>query len=394
MADIEALVNELRHKRFNELDSQTIAQFQRPEVLSFFLNKLSSDDYDARTLGWYGLVAAGKPAIPGVLQILKEGTWSSRLKAAETLGAIRDPSVIPDLITALKDDDDYQVRGAAVRALGRLHALAAVPKLIEMMLDPERELFSDAVDALRDMAEERDISELHPLLHHPDQLVRTGAVFVLGEKAGVDGIQGFIDLLRDGLFDRHDHDVKKAIKWLVNIGKDAVPAVSELLHDPDEEVRRDAAHVLSRIGDVSALPALVAAMNDEDEMVRCDAISGLGNLGEAALPVLLKLIDSEEYSIRWCAMWGLTWMGIPALEDLVRLLGQENEAKRRSAASAFHLMYSTARIPEALDRLIAALEDENQNIQKGAAEELSSSFYNVAKAQAAVEEWRRKQQNQ
>src|SRR5579871_172734 len=151
MTNIQALVNELRHKRFSELDAETVAQFQQPEVLKFFLEKLNNDDYDTRRLGWYGLVAAGKPAIQSVLQILKEGSWHSRLTAAEVLGAIGDPSVIPDLLAAL-NDDDYQVRGAAIGALGRLQARVAVPNLIELMLDPDRELFSDAVDALRDMA--------------------------------------------------------------------------------------------------------------------------------------------------------------------------------------------------------------------------------------------------
>jgi phycocyanobilin lyase subunit alpha len=146
--------------------------------------------------------------------------------AARALGKLEDPSVVPDLLAALHDDDDG-LREAAARALGELRALEAVapicarlasgpagagapqansPKLqepcealiealgaigvadpavlevIEPFSDHERPLIrSAAARALLQLtAEERWGDALLELLQHPQLQVRRAALMDLG----------------------------------------------------------------------------------------------------------------------------------------------------------------------------------------------------------------------
>ena len=146
--------------------------------------------------------------------------------AARALGKLGDPGAIPDLLSALEDDDDG-LREAAARALGELRAEAAVPslcrrlasgpdgagaarsdsprlqepceamlealgdigvggsevlKLIEPFTEHERPLIrSAACRALLQLSEDgRWADELLRLLEHPQLQVRRAALMDLG----------------------------------------------------------------------------------------------------------------------------------------------------------------------------------------------------------------------
>lgn len=65
---------------------------------------------------------------------------------------------------------------------------------------------------------------------------------------------------------------------------DAVPKIAQLVHDPDETIRRAAAGVLGRTGHQSAVAPLTVALSDEDDSVRrraFDSISASVRSGRA-----------------------------------------------------------------------------------------------------------------
>jgi HEAT repeat protein len=88
------------------------------------------------------------------------------------------------------------------------------------------------------------------------------------------------------------HDARED---LVDIGRAAVPALTEALHNPDEHVRWEAAKALGQISDSSAAPALVEALLDTNFGVRWLAAEGLIAMRRRGLkPLMQALIDRSD----------------------------------------------------------------------------------------------------
>ena len=82
------------------------------------------------------------------------------------------------------------------------------------------------------------------------------------------------------------------IDALGRIGAAAVPALVEVLADPNPVVRRRAAQALARIGPDArdAVPDLIVTLQDRNEEVRKSAARALGQIGpdaRAAIPALM-----------------------------------------------------------------------------------------------------------
>src|SRR5262249_47412477 len=101
---------------------------------------------------WSTLRGIGKPAVAGLLNLLKDDNEKIRARAAETLGQIGEPAkdAIP-LLSEMIKSDDKNVRAAAAVALYRLERRAdrVLPVLEEMLKNEETEL--DAIHALGDL---------------------------------------------------------------------------------------------------------------------------------------------------------------------------------------------------------------------------------------------------
>jgi len=85
-----------------------------------------------------------------------------------------------------------------------------------------------------------------------------------------------------------------AIDALTRIGESAVPALVNLLDDPDAKLRSEAVIALARIGPEArgALPRLIALVeNDPDEAVRKNAVRAIGQIGPAAAPAVPVLVE-------------------------------------------------------------------------------------------------------
>ena len=84
-----------------------------------------------------------------------------------------------------------------------------------------------------------------------------------------------------------------AVNALASIGAAAVPALLEMLADPDPALRSDAARAIARIGSDArdAVPQLTAALGDPDVNVRRYAARALGSIGPSAEEAVPALID-------------------------------------------------------------------------------------------------------
>jgi hypothetical protein len=96
-------------------------------------------------------VESSKPAEPGwkaLLPDLQSSVNTLRWSAVDSLGASKDPEVVPHIVPMLKDADVF-VRMAAARVLGDLAAKSAVGPLIDALEDGETAVREAAFVALR-----------------------------------------------------------------------------------------------------------------------------------------------------------------------------------------------------------------------------------------------------
>lgn len=281
----------------------------------------------------------GSQAVSDLVKALRNRDTKLRADAAHLLGNIDKKvasQVIPNLITASKNDPDAEVRVCAVSALisiagndlnkstpqvkavipvviaavkdsdteVRLTALmafqsmsftystddnfnvkltnelkAAIPVLMETLKDDNEQVRSNATSALSNMGE--DTTSLVPViiqaLKDKDDLVRIGAASVLG---------------RVRISERKSEEVAKAVPALI----------TALKQDKNAQVRSNAAYALKFIGEkaATAVPALIEALkNDLDSQVRSSAASALESMGEkaaTAVPVLIEALKKQEFS--------------------------------------------------------------------------------------------------
>jgi hypothetical protein len=93
----------------------------------------------------------------------------------------------------------------------------------------------------------------------------------------------------------HELGMKEVtIDALARIGRDAVPALVQVLRESESpELREQAAVALARMGPdaAAAVAPLITALDDPDEGVRKNAIRALGQIGPAASKAVPELVD-------------------------------------------------------------------------------------------------------
>ena len=184
-----------------------------------------------------------KPAVPRLIRLVEEGVMSSRSMALVTLGSIglSDEHDILGILTGKLDSFYALERERSLAGLGRLGsaALAAKPKIVQLMNDPSKSAVAQAAYAYWRITGDdqqalvalnlaiNDINSQMPAIEHLGQM---------GEAAGP-----------------------------------AVPALIHLLDDEEDSTREAVVLALGRIGPAaSAATSKLSRMsgNDSDELIR------------------------------------------------------------------------------------------------------------------------------
>ena len=171
---------------------------------------------------------------------------------------------------------------------------------------------------------------------------------------------------------------------------DVAAAVAALKTD-DPNVRMKTANELGfmRTNAAKAVPALVDALEDSYEPVRRNAIYALGAIGEPVVESLADALGSEKETfdmepiLHICdAAHGLAATGTSAVPALIAALQDERENVRASAAYALGEMGPVA--AEAVDGLIALLTDESEEVRRHATSALGMIKVPVSKTVPAL----------
>ena len=158
---------------------------------------LRDGDWQVREVAIEGLGQIGSPAVELLIKLLRD--WDVRKYAIAALGKIRDERVLdplmlqlrndefkddatlalvelgepalPRLVNALKDKDE-NVRKQAVLALGRIKHTQAIDPLIDMLSDNDWFTRLTSAAALEAIGDDRGREAIKPLMKDPDQVVR------------------------------------------------------------------------------------------------------------------------------------------------------------------------------------------------------------------------------
>ena len=272
----------------------------------------NSDSWSRRRLS-KGLIAAGKPAVGPLINILNESNIrpNSNIQSyiesisnteerklytdtIEILAEIGDPAAANVIITNLGARDS-SVRDAAKKALIKLHSTAVNP-LIRFLRKKESE---------NDWFTSSDI--------------RVTAIEILGKIGDPNAVNILIRCLRADDYS----ETEAAAKALGKIGDHrAIPHLKKLLQDDDSDTRKTAADALANLNyeagsDRKNIPFLIAQQN----------WTQLARIGKPAVAPLIKCMDNWDHEIASGACDAIVEIGEPAVTPLIAYMKRNMPAK-------------------------------------------------------------------
>lgn len=301
------------------------------------------------------LVAAGNST---PLMNLLDGDDKSLKLACETLSAMGDTTVIPDLRRALTATTGDRRRLLAL-ACARL-ASANDRELLEKLIhEQDGHIVAAAIEALTRIGDARDIAALQPLLDHPYPDVRHKALEAIVSLGTARAEETFLDLTRD-------HDPARRMLGLTGLQlthSPRLPLTAQLfLRDPAWQVRAAACELILH----GMLPLdeddLLALLNDEHRTVSNLAIDIVGQRRlNAYRPFLMEAIRS---TAPWTAFHAVEALGsfhdAEARQRLLDILSRESDVLRIAAAKALASWADLTLI----DELEAFREDDNLDVAR------------------------------
>lgn len=151
--------------------NSNIVQVSEPEqaTIDDLVSKLAGKNGREREDVRLRLAAIGKPAIPALIEALKQKSDKSiRWEAAKTLGEIRDPVAAPALVKVL-NDKVFEIRWLAAEGLIAIGHEALVPLLTELIKYPENPWLQQGAHHILSHFATSDIYIPHHEFAHPKQ---------------------------------------------------------------------------------------------------------------------------------------------------------------------------------------------------------------------------------
>ena len=309
-----------------------------PRVLSASLLVLILSALDARAT--LSVQASQEAPVDG----LRSPIASVRRKAASYLGKSKKPEALPRLAELVRDPD-IEVRLTVLRAIASLRELAGVPSMIVFLADSQARVRSEAIDGLVEIYTHRDrpgssrflsifsdsrdkreplvvaavdfevYRSLAARLKDSDLTIRESAAEAIGILGGTEVAVDLVAALGDAV-----PDVRAAAATaIVKVGTSADgEALIPLMKDPSASVRRRAIAGLGRLKVVDAAPDLRAAHQKAPDSE--DGLLALTSLAQIALRADVPLFQR-------LALQFDSRRRRPAIEALARLSEVSNQAR-------------------------------------------------------------------
>lgn len=281
---------------------------------------------------------------------LEDENQDVRMRAAESLGEVKDSRAVEPLISALSDVE-LTVQTKAAEALVNIGASAFKPliaslnkknlyiryqaKFILNQIDPNwhesiaaKMAILDFISALKD-ADSSVLAASAEALDQIDPSWRDSA-------GAINAVPELVTALQ-----ANDSDVqKRAENALAEIGNSKLKLLIANLKEDQRSIRKNAILELSEksfelewLKDTLAIEILIASLKDSDSDVRRSAVLVLGKIRNSIAAVgLIEALKDTSLELRNSAKTALKNMGEPAVPSLVRILNNANLELRKTAA--------------------------------------------------------------
>jgi len=255
---IQSLISALDDKRSNvrEAAAETLGRTKDPASIEPLVQLLKDNDVGVRMAVGNALAKIGKPAVPTLVMALTDSRNDVKKIAAETLGKIKDMESVGPLIQLLKDDDlgirltverslkevgkpavplliealkndNNNIRNGAATVLGRIKDTGAIDHLCRLLKSKHRSDRISAVEALEKIASPTSTGHLIEALKDKDRDVRRMSVRALGVIGDVRALMSLVNILKK------DKDARQyAYKAIGEIFRKSITKDSKEIADP------------------------------------------------------------------------------------------------------------------------------------------------------------------
>lgn len=282
----DALFN--RHPELRVKVAALLGQSKDPRAIPALIRALRSQYYTVREQAARSLGnLLDLQALPALLEALKDPEPEVRAAAVTAAGRYCDPGTFDEMADLLLEDPQLEVRQAAAKALGETRRTEAVPYLMLALRDSfwwyERETAADALLEAIETIGQPAIDSLLEAMQDSEGAVRRFAAKLLGRIRDPRAIEP----LGMALYDMHFEVGQAAAESLAGFGEAGLRVLGEAVQHPEAWLRLHAIHGLTLSADKRIVPALMNMINDPDREVVKQVIRSLGQLrDERALPAL------------------------------------------------------------------------------------------------------------
>lgn len=275
-------------------------------------------------------------AVPELQRLVVGKEKEDRESASYALGRIGDPTSIPNLMLALKNEPDDEALEANCWALGEFGEVQALPRLEELQTHKSPRVTRAAKNAIA-------------VIHLGANLRRREA-----------GDEAALATAIDGLKSSDESIVISAIEYVRHHHEDRrTEILGHLCADQRNDVRRAAITGLLTDESSAAVEAMASALsvsNSEHAVIQVLA----KRRDDRALPVLLKMIHGDNVGDQRFAAENLHYFGNDTLPILRDLLASDDEKLRRAALTSLQEIADVS----VLDALLNYVVEETWSTEK------------------------------
>jgi HEAT repeat protein len=294
--------------------AQYLADNPNNVALPVMIRALEDPDFFIRKSAILACERFASPlTVDPLIRVLRERTFSEREEAIRILGKLKDRRAIEPVAEALLYSDWMSIRSEAAYALGEMHALTALPALVEGLQDFEAPVRANVAEALGKLA-------------HPDSVVP----------------------LIEALKREKGWNRRHMANALVNIGEPSMKSLVTILADTKEN---------GEIREVVAESLTILILNT----VKPQKIQALIKM---TVDLLVAELPTRNTGIRnHVARSALTRISGIVADQLIEAFANSNPTIRDQVA----YILGDSKAPDINDKLIRALALANEQVASGAA---------------------------
>jgi len=337
--------------QFRAIMALANSSYASHDVVLALLRKLRDKSWYIQEASENTLKALGEAAVPFLHELLTAPDLATREQATAGLQCL-GPAAAPAAATLVRslESIDFAIPEHRVAEALRAMRRAALPYLLEAL---EQRPSEKIAQVLREVWPPTDAIE--PLLSNPNDDVRYWAL------QAVRDVTPALSLL---LHDPSERIRKKVVETLgktSDLGPEGEAALIQALHDPAPTIRDLAQYELSRraLAPLLVVPLLIERLHAPDAKEREEALEALAQYGEAArdaVPALAAQLHDSNMAWRYhSALRKIGPTAAAAVPVLISLLENADPVVRRDATETLELLGQTAQA--AVPTLLAAIHD-------------------------------------